>query len=90
MDNPQTKLGEKFMKSVFRASLEALLAIGIRSPHYFDQFTAAFSASLDKEFIKLGIMKETPVSVPSVDDDHSPSTDTRSESNDNDITKPTP
>lgn len=56
------------MKAVYKSSLSALFAIGIKSPKYFDAFTAAFSEALDKEFDTLGIHKKTPEQETSVSD----------------------
>ena len=52
--NPQ--FGEQFMKAVVKASLTALLAIGIRSQQYIDQFIIEFTNELDKSFADMGLV----------------------------------
>lgn len=52
------KKGEEIIKAVFKASLQALFAIGVKSPEYVDAFTLKFSDALDREFMKIGLTSE--------------------------------
>lgn len=57
----EAKRGEEILKAVFKASLIALFAIGVRSPGYVDKFTLAFSEALDKEFLKIGLISANEI-----------------------------
>ena len=56
-----SQFGEQFMKAVTKASLNALFAIGVRSPENIDKFIVAFTENLDKSFIDLGLLSSEPV-----------------------------
>ncbi len=49
--------GKQIIESVYKSALQALFAIGVRNPKYIDAFSAAFMASLDREFFKIGLFQ---------------------------------
>ena len=51
------KRGEEIMQAVFKASMQALFSIGVKSPEYVDKFTLNFSEALDREFLKIGLFQ---------------------------------
>lgn len=51
------KRGEEIIKSVYKAALQALFVIGVKSPEYVEKFSMAFSQALDKEFNKIGLLQ---------------------------------
>lgn len=61
MNKGNAEFGERFMKAVTKASLNALFAIGVRSPENIDKFIIAFTENLDKSFIDLGLLPTEPV-----------------------------
>ncbi len=48
--------GQEIMQAVFKASMQALFAIGVRSSDNVDKFTLHFSNALDREFLKIGLL----------------------------------
>lgn len=48
--------GQEIMQAVFKASMQALFAIGVKSSDNVDKFTLHFSNALDKEFLKIGLL----------------------------------
>lgn len=57
-DKTQIEQGSKIIKSVYKASIKALFAIGVKSPEYVDKFTLNFSQELDREFLKIGLFEK--------------------------------
>src|SRR2546430_14586261 len=57
MDNNQAQRGEEIMKAVYKASLQALFSIGVKSPQYVDAFSLHLTQSLDREFLKIGLFQ---------------------------------
>lgn len=48
--------GQEIMQAVFKASMQALFAIGVKSSDNIDKFTLHFSNAIDKEFLKIGLL----------------------------------
>lgn len=59
-DQAQIEKGQAIIKAVYKASLKALFAIGVKSPENVDKFSLHFSQELDKEFLKIGLF-ESPI-----------------------------
>ncbi len=55
--------GEAIVKSVYKASLLALFAIGVKSPENVEKFTASFTQALDREFLKIGLLPKPQESL---------------------------
>jgi hypothetical protein len=57
--------GEQIIKSVYKASLVALFAIGVKSPDNVEKFTASFTQALDREFLKIGLLPKPDTRIDS-------------------------
>lgn len=57
-DQAQIEQGSKIIRAVYKASLKALFAIGVKSPDNVDKFSLHFSQELDKEFLKIGLFEK--------------------------------
>lgn len=53
----EIKKGEEIVKAFYKASLKALMSIGVKSPEYIDKFSDAFGKALDQEFMAIGLIK---------------------------------
>lgn len=54
----QSDIGSQIIKSVYKASLQALFSIGVKSPDNVEKFTASFTRALDREFLKIGLLPQ--------------------------------
>lgn len=49
--------GAEIIQAVYKASLRALFAIGVKSPDYVESFSLHFTNALDREFLKIGLFQ---------------------------------
>ncbi len=56
-EQEQIESGSRIIKAVYKASIKALFAIGVKSPENVDKFSLHFSQELDKEFLKIGLFE---------------------------------
>lgn len=59
----EAEKGEQIIKSVYKAAISALMAIGVKSAVNIERFTQEFSIALDKEFLKIGLMPQTAIPI---------------------------
>lgn len=54
--------GKQILTAIYKACMESLFAIGVKSPQYIDLFAQALEKNLDKQFQAIGLTKtpETP------------------------------
>ncbi len=58
--------GREIIQAVYKASMQALFTIGVKSSDNIEKFTQAFSSAMDREFLKIGLFQpqEAQDSVP--------------------------